>query len=410
VPPWRTDDVIYLDLSDLSRPIGFNVLEREPAEHRALVASNIVSIFRHFWSDAWGARSEYLLLCSVAAILDYPDRQGDVSLLGVQRMMSDPDYRARIIKFNRNSAVRTFWDQEFPHWPPQIAAQALSPLQNKLGALLAAPAMRLMLGQATSTLRLADAMDERKIVIARLPKGLIGEDNTNLTGSMLVNAVQHAAMRRAAVPEAERVDFLCYLDEFKNFTTESFADILSELRKYHVGFVMSGQFLAQIRPSVRAAIIGNVGTLIAFQVGHDDADELAPVFEQPNIDNLVGMNRGEIATKLIVNGQAQPPFFAHTYPELGHRYEGRRDIIREQSHRRYGRPRAIIEAKLRRWNPLQEEPVTPPALIKKTRPARPNVLVNIQNFYESAAHDEQGYDAHTAVLKKIADIRSAAQE
>src|SRR3954452_6279208 len=198
VPPWRTDDVIYLDLSDLSRPIGFNVLEREPAEHRALVASNIVSIFKHFWSDAWGARSEYLLLCSVLAILDYPDRQGDVSLLGVQRMMSDPEYRARVIRFSRNAAVCTFWDQEFAHWPPQFAAQALSPLQNKLGALLAAPAMRLMLGQATSTLRLAAAMDERKIVISRLPKGLIGEDNTNLTGSLLVNAVQHAAMRRAA--------------------------------------------------------------------------------------------------------------------------------------------------------------------------------------------------------------------
>jgi energy-coupling factor transporter ATP-binding protein EcfA2 len=350
VPPWRTDDVIYLDLSDLSRPIGFNVLEREPAEHRALVASNIVSIFKHFWSDAWGARSEYLLLCSVAAILDYPDRQGDVSLLGVQRMMSDPDYRARVIRFSQNAAVRTFWDQEFPHWPPQFAAQALSPLQNKLGALLAAPAMRLMLGQATSTLRLARAMDERKIVIARLPKGLIGEDNTNLTGSLLVNAVQHAAMRRAAVPEAERVDFLCYLDEFKNFTTESFADILSELRKYHVGFVMSGQFLAQIRPSVRAAIIGNVGTLIAFQVGHNDAEEIAPVFEHPNIDILTGLDRGEIAVRLTQSGKAQPPFVAHTVPDICRQYANRRALISERSRRLYGQSRKVIERKLERWS------------------------------------------------------------
>src|SRR5215213_3892724 len=224
---------------------------------------------------------------------------------------------------------------------PQIAAQALSPLQNKLGALLAAPAMRLMLGQATSTLRLAAAMDERKIVIARLPKGLIGEDNTNLTGSLLVNAVQHAAMRRALVPEAERVDFLCYLDEFKNFTTESFADILSELRKYHVGFVMSGQFLAQIRPSVRAAIIGNVGTLVAFQVGHDDAEELAPVFEHPNIDTLTGLNRGEVAIKLTQNGQAQQPFLGYTYTQVGKAYEGRRAVVLEQSHRRWGRPRTL---------------------------------------------------------------------
>lgn len=352
VPPWRTDDVIYLDLSDLSRPVGFNVLEREPAEHRALVASNIVSIFKHFWSEAWGARSEYLLLCSVAAILDYPDRQGDVSLLGVQRMISDPDYRARVVRFSRNTAVRTFWDQEFPHWPPPFAAQALSPLQNKLGALLAAPAMRLMLGQATSTLRLAAAMDERKIIIARLPKGLIGEDNANLTGSLLVNAVQHAAMRRAAVPEAERIDFLCYLDEFKNFTTESFADIQSELRKYHVGFVMSGQFLAQIRPAVRAPIIGNVGTLIAFQVGHDDAEELAPVFEHPNIDTLTSLSRGQVAVRLTRDGEAQPPFIGDTFAEIGRCYPDRRMLIAERSRRLYGRPREVIERKLKRWTSI----------------------------------------------------------
>jgi hypothetical protein len=243
-----------------------------------------------------------------------------------------------------------FWDQEFPHWPPQFAAQALSPLQNKLGALLAAPAMRLTLGQATSTLRLAAAMDERKIIIARLPKGLIGEDNANLMGSLLVNAVQHAAMRRAAVPEAERIDFLCYLDEFKNFTTESFADILSELRKYHVGFVMSGQFLAQIRPSVRAAIIGNIGTLIAFQVGHDDAEELAPVFEHENIDTLTGLSRGEVAVRLTRSGQAQPPFVGHTIPEIGRQYADRRGVISERSRRLYGQPREVIERKLERWS------------------------------------------------------------
>jgi energy-coupling factor transporter ATP-binding protein EcfA2 len=138
IPPWRTADVLYVDLSELSHPIGFNVIEREPAHLRSLVASNVVSIFKHFWSDAWGARSEYLLLCSVAAILDYPDDHGDVSLLGVRRMMNDPQYRARVVGFSRNKAVRDFWDKEFPTWPPQFAAQALSPLQNKLGALLAA--------------------------------------------------------------------------------------------------------------------------------------------------------------------------------------------------------------------------------------------------------------------------------
>ena len=350
IPPWRTADVVYLDLSELSRPIGLNVIEREPAHLRSLVASNVVSIFKHFWSEAWGARSEYLLLCSVAAILDYPDRQGDVSLLGVQRMMNDPLYRARVVRFSRNKAVRTFWDQEFPTWPPQFAAQALSPLQNKLGALLSAPEMRLFLGQATSGLRLADAMDEHKIIIAHLPKGLIGEDNANIAGSLLVNAVQHAAMRRAKIPEDQRVDFVCYLDEFKNFTTESFADILSELRKYHVGFVLSGQFLAQMRPSVRAAIIGNVGTLIVFQLGHEDAAELEPVFAPHGVDTLTGLNRGQVAVRLTTNGEAQDPFIGETFPELGRRYEGRRAAVLDQSGRRYGCRREIVEEKFDRWN------------------------------------------------------------
>jgi len=348
IPPWRTADIVYFDLSELSHPIGFNVIEREPAHLRSLVASNVVSIFKHFWSEAWGARSEYLLLCSVAAILDYPDRHGDVSLLGVQRMMSDPLYRARVVRFSRNHAVRTFWDQEFPTWAPQFAAQALSPLQNKLGALLTSPAMRLSLGQATSGLRLAAAMDEHKIIIARLPKGLIGEDNSNIAGSLLVNAVQHAAMRRAAVPEDDRVDFVCYLDEFKNFTTESFADILSELRKYRVGFVLSGQFLAQLRPSVRAAIIGNVGTLITFQVGHEDAAELEPALGY-NVDTLTSLSRGEVVARLIKNGEAEETFIGGTYPEFGRRWEDRREMVREQSRRRYGRRREVVEAKHERW-------------------------------------------------------------
>ena len=241
--------------------------------------------------------------------------------------------------------------------------------------------MRLLLGQASSRLRLAQAMDEHKIIIARLPKGLVGEDNANLTGSLLVNAVQHAAMRRTAIPEDDRVDFLCYLDEFKNFTTESFADILSELRKYHVGFVMSGQFLAQIRPAVRAAIIGNVGTLMAFQIGHDDAEELAPVFEHPNIDTLTGLDRGQVAVRLTRGGEAQAPFVGNTFPGIGRRYEGRRAILPERSRRLYGRRRELIEEKLERWNPTLDPEAKPPALIKRPRQSRPTVLVNIERFY-----------------------------
>jgi len=349
IPPWRTAEVIYLDPTDLSYPIGFNLLEREPAEDRSLVASNIVSIFRHFWADAWGARSEYLLLCAVLAVLDYPVGKGDISLLAVQRLLSDEDYRTRVVAHCRNSAALTFWQQEFPTWTPQFVAQALSPIENKLGALLASPATRLMLGQAHSGLRLAEAMDEEKIIIARLPKGLLGEDTSNLLGSLLVNAVQQAAMRRAKAPENERVDFVCYLDEFTNFTTESFANILSELRKYHVAFVLSGQFLAQQRPSVRAAIVGNLGALIAFQLGYDDADELAPVLAPYGIEALTWLDRGQVAVRISTGGNVAVPFRGETFPEVGERFDHQRRAVLEQSRRRYGTPRHVVEARLQRW-------------------------------------------------------------
>ena len=349
IPPARTADVIYLDPSELSRPIGFNILEREPTEFRALVASNLVSIFRHFWGDAWGARSEYILFCATAAVLNYPDQCGDVSLLAVQRMLSDAAYRAHVVRFSRDPTVRQFWLEEFPGFSAGFAAESLAPLQNKLGALLSAPATRLMLGQATSGLRLAEAMDQRKIVIARLPKGLIGEDKANLIGSLLVNAVQHAAMRRASISEEKRVDFVCYLDEFHNFTTDSFAQILSELRKYHVGFVLSGQFLAQQRPSVRAALIGNVGTLLAFELGHEDADELAPVFNPYGVETLTRLRCGEVAVQVTRNGEAQEPFLGYTLPDAGRRYDGRRQAVLAQSRRRYGRPREVVEERISRW-------------------------------------------------------------
>lgn len=380
VPPWRTEDVVYLDPSELSCPVGFNILEREPAEHRDLIASNVTAIFRHFWADAWGARSEYILLCAVLAVLDYPDSCGDVSLLAVQRILSDPDYRARVVGFSRNQAVRTFWLEEFPGFTASFAAESLAPLQNKLGALFSADATRLLLGQATGGLKLPEAMDGQKIVIVRLPKGLIGEDKTNLVGSLIVSAVQHAAMRRAAIPEEERTDFVCYLDECQNFTTDAFAQILSELRKYHVGFVLSGQFLAQQRPPVRAAMMGNIGTLVSFQLGHEDAEELDPVFSPYGFDTLTGLRRGQVAVRVTRDGEAQQPFLGYSYAETGRRYADRRTAIREQSRRRYGCRRELIEEKLARWNPPRSDP-EPRALARRTRQKRPTVLVNIENFY-----------------------------
>ena len=349
IPSWRTEDVIYVAPADLAHPVGFNLLEQVPPDDRPLVAASIVATFKHLWRQSWGPRLEYVLYNTIAALLDYPPSRGGVSLLGVPRMFTDPDYRAGIVREIQDPRTRAFWTEEFPSYPERFAAEVVSPIQNKVGALLAAPAVRNMLGQATSTLKIAGAMDQRRIIIANLAKGAIGEAATNLVGSLLVTAVQLAAMRRTAVSEEERVDFVAYLDEFHNFTTDAFASILAEARKYRLSLVLGHQYLAQVNPSVRAAVFGNVGTLLAFQVGYDDAEELAGEFAPYVANSLTGLYRGEVCCRTVMGGMTGEPFFGKTIPEVGWGYGSRAKVI-EQSRRRWGRPREVVEARLGRWS------------------------------------------------------------
>jgi energy-coupling factor transporter ATP-binding protein EcfA2 len=348
IPPWRIADVVYVAPAELSHPIGLNLLERVPPDDRPLVAASVVATFKHLWRDSWGPRLEYVLYNTIAALLDYPPSRGGVSLLGIPRMFTDRDYRDRIVREIQDARVRAFWTQEFVAYGPQFAAEVVSPIQNKVGAVLASPAVRNMLGQATSTLHIAEAMDSRRILICNLAKGRLGEAATNLIGSMLVTAVQLAAMRRTVVPEDKRVDFVAYLDEFHNFTTDAFASMLAEARKYRLGMVIGHQFLEQVERPVRAAVFGNVGTLIAFQLGHEDADALAGEFAPYGVEVLTGLYRGEVCVRTVAGAVTAEPFMGKTIPEVGWSYAGRSNVI-EQSRRRYGRPRQEIENKLERW-------------------------------------------------------------
>jgi type IV secretory pathway TraG/TraD family ATPase VirD4 len=349
IPPRRTEDVIYIAPADLDYPVGFNLLEQAPPDDRPLVAASIVATFKHIWRDSWGPRLEYVLYNTVAALLDYPPSRGGASLLGVPRMFTDRDYRARVVREIQDPRTRAFWTEEFAVYPQQFASEVVSPIQNKVGSLLAAPAIRNMLGQATSTLRISEAMDERRIVIANLAKGRLGEAATNLVGSLLVTAVQLAAMRRTFVPEEERVDFACYLDEFHNFTTDAFASILAEARKYRLSLVLGHQYLDQVAPAIRAAVFGNVGTLVAFQVGAGDADELAGEFSPYVPEVLTGFYRGEVAVRTVMGGMTGVPFLGRTIAEVGWSYGGRETVM-EQSRRRWGRRREVVEARLQRWH------------------------------------------------------------
>ena len=348
IPSWRTEEVVYLAPADLAYPIGFNVLQHAPPDDRPLIAANVVSTFRHVWRDSWGPRLEYVLYNTVAALLDFPPSRGGVSLLGVPRMFTDADYRARVVKEIQDLRVRAFWTEEFANYPERFAAEVVSPVQNKIGALLAAPAVRNMLGQATSTLDIAEAMDNHRIVIANLSKGQLGEAATNLVGSLLVTAVQLAAMRRATIPEEDRVDFALVLDEFHNWTTDAFASILAEARKYRLSLTLGHQYLAQVSPVILAAVFGNVGTLVYFQVGYDDAEVLAGEFSPYGPDVLTSFHRGEVAVRTVAGGTTSVPFLGSTIGEVGWSYASRKKVI-EQSRRRWGRRREEVETAIGRW-------------------------------------------------------------
>jgi hypothetical protein len=348
IPPWRTEDLLYFAPGDLAFPLGFNLLESVPADERPLVASSVVAVFRHLWADNWGPRLEYILYQTIAALLDFPPGWGSVSLLAVPRMFTDGAFREQVVRGVRDPQVRAFWEHEFPGFSPHFRAEAVSPIQNKVGALLAAPAVRNVLGQSKSTVRLSSVMDGRKIFICNLSKGVIGEDKCNLLGSLLVTTLQLAAMRRAAIPEAQRVDFVCYLDEFHNFVTDSFESILSEARKYHLSLVTAGQYLDQASPALQAAIFGNVGSLVSFRVGHTDAEVLSAEMAPYSAETLRELGRGEVCARITRDDQPTQPFIGKTFAEAGRRY-GRGDIVIEQSRRRYGRRRVVVEDRISRW-------------------------------------------------------------
>ena len=273
IPQHRIEDVAYFNPADLEYPVGFNLLEYIPSDERHLVASGIVSAFRSIWPEFWGPRLEYILYAAVAALLDCEN----VSLLGVQRMLSDDRYRAWVVKQVKDPQVRSFWVNEFENFDERFLREAVAPIQNKVGQLLMSPHLRNILGQVRSRIDARFMMDNGRIFIADLSKGKLGADKSNLLGALLVTQFQLAAMSRSDVPEETRRDFFLYVDEFQSFTSDSFVSILSEARKYRLCLTLSHQYTDQLRPEIKDAVFGNVGSIVAFRVGHRDAKTLEEV-------------------------------------------------------------------------------------------------------------------------------------
>lgn len=352
VPRNRINDVLYFNPADLEWPIAFNLLENVEPDKRHLVASGLIGVFRKIWADSWGPRLEYLLRNIILSLLEYPG----ATLLGVMRIIVDEDYRNKVVARVRDPVLRSFWVDEYSKYHQNFQVEAVSPIQNKVGQFLSSSLIRNIVGQTKSAFSLRQIMDEGKILIMNLSKGHIGEDNSALLGAMMVTKIQLAAMERVEMPEEQRRDFYLYVDEFQNFATESFANILSEARKYRLNLILAHQYIEQLPESVRDAVFGNVGTLLAFRVGARDAEVLEPEFApEVSAGDLVNLSNYHFYIKLTIDGVTSDAFSGVTLPPL--RPEGksfRKKIIRV-SRERYARRRAEIEAKIARWSGIVPE-------------------------------------------------------
>ncbi len=349
IPSNRINDVVYFNPADLENPVGFNILESVTEDKKHLVSNGLMGVFKKIWPDVWSARMEYILQNCVMALLDYPG----ATLLGINRLLVDDDYRTRVVAKIRDPIVKTFWVAEFASWTDKYKAEALPAIQNKVGQFLAASVIRNIVAQVKSTIDVRSIMDEGKIFIVNLSKGRIGEDNMRLLGGMLISNMQMAAMERVNIPEDERRDFYLFVDEFQNFANESFASILSEARKYRLSLTVAHQYIEQLSDEVKAAVIGNVGTLLAFRVGSTDAEFLEREFTpQFTADDLVNLTKYNIYLKLMVDGVATSPFSATTLPPMAKFTDNANKVI-QASRERYSIPRATINAKVLRWSGME---------------------------------------------------------
>lgn len=359
IPRDRIDDVVYFAPFDLDYPIAFNVMEDVGYDKRHLVVNGLMSAFRKIWVDAWSSRMEYILTNTILALLEYPD----ATMLGVNRMYTDKGFRKAVVDNIKDPLVKAFWVEEFATYTDRYTQEATPAIQNKIGQFTGNPLIRNIIGQPESSFDLRDIIDNRKIFICNLSKGLVGEVNANLLGSMLITKIYLAAMGRADVSPAELdglPNFYLYVDEFQSFANESFADILSEARKYKLNLTMAHQYIEQMSEEVRAAVFGNVGTMITFRVGAYDADVLEKEYTpQFTAQDLVNLGFTQVYLKLMIDGVGSQPFSATTLPPIECPEVGFADHVIAASRKNYGAPREEVEKHVSEWHLVKDEDGNP---------------------------------------------------
>ena len=342
IPKGRIDDVIYFNPTDIKNPIAFNPLKGIHPDYHHLVASGLISTFKKIWADSWGPRLEYLLNFSLLTLLSYPD----ATLLDIQPLLTDKDFRSGVLKYITNQHILSFWLNEYDKYSPALKSEAIAPILNKTGLFLTSLPLRNIVGQKTRSFRMQEVMDKGKILIANLSKGQIGESASSLLGSMLINSIQLAALHRSIMKEAVRKPFYMYVDEMHSFLSLTFADILAESRKYKLSLFLAHQYIDQLHEKIRSAVFGNVGTIISFRIGAEDAEYIAkefyPVFKE---EDLVNLPKYSMYLKLMIDGATSRAFSADTQALKKHEQSFKDEIVKH-SQINYGRKREIVEQEI----------------------------------------------------------------
>lgn len=352
IPKNRVNDVIVFDPADTEFPIAFNPLERVDPAYKMQLTIGILDIFKKLFGTNWSDRLEHVLRYTILALLDSPN----TTVLSILKMLSDKNYRQKIVARIEDNVVKSFWVSEFAAWSEKFDADAITPLLNKVGQFVATNMMRNVVGQPETKFKIRDIMDNRKILLMKVSKGLLGEENSQLMGAMIITKIYQAAMSRADTPEEKRPDFYFYVDEFQNFATDTFYEIMSEARKYHLNLTIAHQYMGQLSDKIRQTVFGNVGSMVSFRVGAEDAgvmaEEFAPIFKERDIINL-GVR--EFYIKMSVKGEIREPFSGRTL-DVPPFQEGNRSAIIEQSRRKYCEPKAQVEDMLRKWDEAAAKP------------------------------------------------------
>lgn len=343
IPEERIKDVIYFAPFDLDQPIAFNVMEDVGFDKRHLVVSGLMATFKKIWQDAWSARMEYILTNTLLALLEYPG----ATLLGVNRMYTDKAYRKKVVENIKDPMVKDFWTKEFATYTDRYTQEATPAIQNKIGQFTSNPLIRNIIGQPKSSFDIREVMDGRKILLINLSKGLVGDVNMRLLGSMMTTRIFLGAMSRAELNEHDlkrSAKFYFYVDEFQNFANETFSEILSEARKYNLNLIIAHQYIEQMEEEVAAAVFGNVGTTVAFRVGPFDAEKLEVIFfPEFTKEDLVNLGFAQTYLTLMIDGIGSRPFSAVTIPPIERPAKSYRKEVVEMSRKSFGNVRSEIE-------------------------------------------------------------------